>query len=42
MSGTEAIKYYVGICMAVGREPDELEFLAMTMLGVMPKWIEEL
>lgn len=42
MSGAEAIKEYASICLAAGREPDQMEFLAMTMLGVMPEWINEL
>lgn len=42
MSGVQAIKEYAQLCVLADREPLEAEFLALTMFGIIPEWIEAL
>lgn len=42
MSGAKSIKEYAEICFLCDREPDQAEFLAMMMFGILPDWINEL
>ena len=36
------IKAYAELCHIAQRQPDQVEYLAMAMLGILPDWIKEL
>lgn len=37
----KSIKEYAKLCVLFDRQPDQVEFLAMAMFGIMPTWLED-